>query len=252
MRTKQILALLIASIAPIALNTEAVGREDELQRGFSDVVRPFLEGHCLECHGKEEPEAKLDLSGFRSARDAAQGFATWKHVVERLKAGEMPPEDASQPTPKARQAVLRWSQDLRDYEAERNAGDPGPVLARRLNAAEYNYTIRDLTGADIRPASQFPVDPANEAGFDNSGESLAMTPGLLTKYLDAARVVSDHLVLKPDGLAFAPHPVIVDTDRDKPPEHCTGQRERRDEERKHQLHLRRITYDRHPPAAIHR
>ena len=120
--------------------------------------------------------------------------------MERLKAGEMPPEDASsQPTVTARQAVLQWSKTLRDFEAERNAGDPGPVLARRLSAAEYDYTIRDLTGADIGPARQFPVDPANEAGFDNSGESLAMTPGLLTKYLDAARVVSDHLVLKPDG-----------------------------------------------------
>jgi hypothetical protein len=69
--------------------------------------------------------------------------------------------------------------------------------------AEYNYTIRDLTGVDIRPAQEFPVDPANEAGFDNSGESLAMSPALLRKYLDAARGVSEHVVLKPDGFVFA-------------------------------------------------
>ncbi len=42
-----------------------------------------------------------------------------------------------------------------------------------------------------------------------------MTPGLLKKYLAAAREAADHLVLKPDGLAFAPHPVVADTDRDK-------------------------------------
>ena len=83
---------------------------------------------------------------------------------------------------------------------------PGPVLARRLSNAEYDYTIRDLTGVDIRPTREFPVDPANEAGFDNSGESLAMSPALLKKYLAAARLVADHLVLKPDGFAFAPHP----------------------------------------------
>ena len=119
----------------------------------------------------------------------------------------MPPEDAPrQPEADERAAVVAWIRDLRDREAQRNAGDPGTVLARRLSNAEFDYTIRDLTGVDIRPTREFPVDPANEAGFDNSGESLAMSPALLKKYLAAARLVADHVVLKPDGLAFAPHP----------------------------------------------
>ncbi|HZO55146.1 MAG TPA: DUF1587 domain-containing protein [Bryobacteraceae bacterium] len=40
---------------------------------------------------------------------------------------------------------------MREREARRNAGDPGLVLTRRLSNAEYNYTIRDLTGVDIQP-----------------------------------------------------------------------------------------------------
>src|SRR5262249_36299508 len=71
------------------------------------------------------------------------------------------------------------------------------------------------TSVDIRPTREFPVDPANEAGFDNSAESLAMSPALLTKYLQAARTVAERLVLKPGGLDFAPHPVLADSDRDK-------------------------------------
>jgi hypothetical protein len=59
------------------------------------------------------------------------------------------------------------------------------------------------------------VDPANTAGFDNSGESLTMSPALLNKYLQAAREVGDHLVLKPDGFDFSPHPMLVETDREK-------------------------------------
>ena len=104
---------------------------------------------------------------------------------------------------------------VRKDEARKNAGDPGQVLPRRLSIAEYNYTIRDLTGADIRPAREFPVDPANPAGFDNSGESLAMSPALMTKYLQAPREVANHLVFKPQGMAFAPCPMLVETDRDK-------------------------------------
>ena len=89
------------------------------------------------------------------------------------------------------------------------------MLARRLSNAEYNNTIRDLTGVDIQPAREFPVDPANTEGFDNSGESLVMSPGLFNKYLQAARQVSEHLVLKPDGFDFAPYPMLSSTDRDR-------------------------------------
>ena len=64
-------------------------------------------------------------------------------------------------------------------------------------------------------ARQFPVDPANQAGFDNSGESLTMSPALLNKYLKAAREVADHVVLTPDGIDFAPYPMLVETDREK-------------------------------------
>ena len=89
------------------------------------------------------------------------------------------------------------------------------MLARRLSHAEYNYTIHDLTGVDISPTRTFPVDPANEAGFDNSGETLAISPALLTKYIDAARTVADHIVLQPHGFSFAPHEAVTEPDRDR-------------------------------------
>ena len=128
----------------------------------------------------------------------------------------MPPAKAKKhPTDEARRAIIDWIQAIRKLEAKRNAGDPGRVPARRLSNAEYDHTIRDLTGVDLRPTREFPVDPANEAGFDNSAESLAMSPSLVKKYLEAARFVADHVVLKPGGFAFAPFPMVADTDRDK-------------------------------------
>ncbi len=197
---------------PIAWGTEG----EVLRQQFVESVQPFLRTHCIGCHGQEEPEAKLDLTIYSSTDHVARAHQTWESVLERLEANEMPPQDAkTQPSPAQRMAVIEWIRALRKYEAERNAGDPGPVLVRRLSNAEYNYTIRDLTQVDIRPTATFPVDPANEAGFDNSGESLAMSPALLNKYLDAARLVAEHLLLTPTGVAFAPHPVVTDTDRDK-------------------------------------
>src|SRR5690606_11593582 len=146
---------------------------------------------------------KLDLAPFDSVAKVTAGHQVWEIVLERLEAAEMPPEDARpQPTADERKAVAAWIRAVRKREADRNAGDPGVVLARRLSNAEYNYTLRDLLGVDLRPTREFPVDPANEAGFDNSGESLAMSPALLNKYVAAAREVADHLVLKPEGFDF--------------------------------------------------
>ncbi|HEY2761478.1 MAG TPA: DUF1587 domain-containing protein, partial [Pirellulales bacterium] len=190
--------------------------DQSLARDFAKTVRPFLEANCYSCHSGKQPKAKLELSSFQSLTDVEGAERAWGTVLERLEAKEMPPDDAKvQPAAEDRQAVVDWIHALRNQLAKRDAGDPGPVLARRLSNAEYDYSICDLTGVDIRPTQEFPVDPANEAGFDNSGESLTMSPALLKKYLEAARHVSEYVVLKPNGLTFAPHPVVADTDRDK-------------------------------------
>jgi hypothetical protein len=192
---------------------ESVGAHD---LRFTKSVQPFLESYCISCHGPKKPKAALDLSRDLSVNAIALNAAQWEIVLERLQKHEMPPEKAKrQPKPDERAAVIAWIRDLLDQEAHHNSQDPGTVLARRLSNAEFDYTIRDLTGVDIRPTREFPVDPANEAGFDNSGESLAMSPALVKKYLAAGRLVADHVVLKPKGFVFAPHPVVTDTDRDK-------------------------------------
>jgi mono/diheme cytochrome c family protein len=182
---------------------------------FAARVRPFLERYCFSCHGTGKPEAGLDLRRAASATGIADRARPWDLILERLQADEMPPADAARrPGRDERAAVVAWLREQHDRRARQHVGDPGTVLARRLSNAELDDTVRDLTGVDMRPTREFPVDPANEAGFDNSGESLAMSPALLKKYLAAARQVTDHVVLKPEGFVFAPHPAVTDTDRD--------------------------------------
>ena len=205
-------------LATTAVLGVARGQDDgrgRLESQFTRIVRPFLATYCISCHGQQRPAAQMDLSGFTTMAALMQDGRRWSQMLERLEAQEMPPKGARHPLPKERRAALDWFHAVREHETRRNAGDPGVVLARRLSNAEYNYTIRDLTGVDIRPAREFPVDPANTAGFDNSGETLTMSPTLLKKYLAAAREVASHMYLKEDGFAFAPHPMLVETDRDK-------------------------------------
>jgi mono/diheme cytochrome c family protein len=213
---------LIVTAAAFALGVRAdrpVGdpaAAGQLERTFRETVQPFVQTYCVSCHGWEKPKGELDLTPYGTWQSVAKDYPRWAIVLEQIESGDMPPAKAKeQPTAEVRGQVARWIRGVRDYEAQRTAGDPGPVLARRLSNAEYDHTVRDLTGVDLRPTKAFPVDPANEAGFDNSGESLTMSPALVKKYLEAARRVADHAVLTPTGLEFAPHPVTTDTDRDK-------------------------------------
>ncbi len=194
----------------------AVEKPKRLPSRFLREVQPFLKTFCVGCHGGQKPKANLNLQKWMNARSVAADALRLELVLEKLVDKTMPPKESRRnPSGKQREAVVQWIRELQRDEADRNSGDPGPVLARRLSNSEYDYTIRDLTGVDIRPTREFPLDPANESGFDNSGETLAMTPALLNKYLAAARHVADHLVLNHQGISFAPHPVVTDTDRDK-------------------------------------
>jgi hypothetical protein len=186
-----------------------------LERTFTETVRPFLTSYCIGCHTGEHAPAQLDLHKYLDVQSVAADIDRWGTIFTRLSSGTMPPKSVKQPDDAARRQITDWISAFRQQEARKHSGDPGTVLAHRLSNSEYNYTIRDLTGADIRPAREFPVDPANPAGFDNSGESLAMSPALMNKYLQAAREVADHMVLTPGGIAFAPHPALAETDRDK-------------------------------------
>lgn len=210
-----IIRLLLLTAISLPWMLGAAPAKPDLERSFTQTVKPFLNTYCIGCHGGATPAAQFDLKPYTSAAAVVKDYAHWNTVLDKLAAKEMPPKALPQPTAAARQSVIDWIQTMRRAEAQKNAGDPGVVLARRLSNAEYNYTIRDLTGVDLKPTREFPVDPANTAGFDNTGESLTMSPALMNKYLQAAREVANHMVLTPDGFTFAPHPMLVETDRER-------------------------------------
>ena len=199
-----------------ATTAPAAPTKAELEQQFQKTVRPFLATYCTPCHGKNKPQAQLDFTTYSDVASVLKDYPHWALTQERMTHNEMPPASfTKKPSAQQRAAVIAWIKAVRQYEALRNAGDPGPVLARRLSNAEYDYTIRDLTGQDLKLAHSFPVDPANQEGFDNSGESLTFSPSLLKKYYQAAKEIADHAAFTSTGIAFAAHPVLSEPDREK-------------------------------------
>lgn len=177
---------------------QVVGREfsrasspasNAAEPSFETLVRPFLAEHCYACHGNEKQKRELNLESFTTAASLVEHGERWETVVERLRAGEMPPDDEPQPDEARRQAVATWiARELARIDRT-TPPDPGRVTTRRLNRAEYNNTVRDLLGVDLRPADDFPQDDSGY-GFDNIGDVLSLSPALMERYVSAAERVS--------------------------------------------------------------
>ncbi|MCA8996115.1 MAG: DUF1592 domain-containing protein [Planctomycetaceae bacterium] len=176
---------------------------DKLEGRFETQVLPLLRKHCLDCHSTEAKEGELDLQRFAGFADIRRDPAPWQRVEQMIREGEMPPEDSPPLSDEERDALLKWVREYLHAEARANAGDPGPVVLRRLTNSEYRYTVHDLTGIDLNPTRDFPVDGAAGEGFTNVGSAMAMSPTMVTKYLDAARQVASHAVLVPEGIRFS-------------------------------------------------
>lgn len=173
---------------------------------FLKDVRPVLAEFCITCHSTEKQKGDLDLERFTSTEQVQRDPIVWQHALEQIRDSEMPPKDKPQPSAEQLKELTLWMQETLDSIAIASAGDPGPVVLRRLSNMEYTYTLRDLSGIEsLDPAKEFPIDGAAGEGFTNAGAALVMSPSLLTKYLDAAKDIANHAMLTPNGLRFSPN-----------------------------------------------
>ncbi|MBX9579907.1 MAG: DUF1592 domain-containing protein [Gemmataceae bacterium] len=166
------------------------------QDEFVQKIVPFVNKYCMPCHNLDKAAGGLSLDGFQSTDHARKDRKTWGNVAHALAAGEMPPKKKAQPTKEEKAAVIDWVENALtrvDCGAQK---DPGRVTLRRLNRPEYNNTVRDLCGVDLKPADDFPADDVGY-GFDNIGDVLSLQPVLLEKYLAAADKVLAAALTRP-------------------------------------------------------
>ena len=184
----------LASVNPCLLADE--------KGSYGDLVLPFFEKHCSECHLGERSEGnfRLDKSIPFDFKDAAVR-RTWAEVVNVLNSHSMPPEENPKPEIEKVAAVVDWITEQigqAELQLRENA-----VVMRRLNRIEYKNTIRDLVGIDF-DISGFPQDPPAN-GFDNVGSALSLSPMQLELYLDAARQIMDLAIVdgpKPESIRW--------------------------------------------------
>ncbi|MCA9139576.1 MAG: DUF1592 domain-containing protein [Planctomycetales bacterium] len=158
---------------------------------------PLMQTFCADCHNADVQEGGLDLTPFETLSDLSSTEV--KRVLEMVRFGAMPPEGADAPKVEQRKLLVASLEETMYSSTCDLTPRAGNVTVRRLNRSEYNNTIRDLFGMDLRPADQFPSDEVG-AGFDNNGDVLSLSPMLIEKYIQAAEEVSKRVVIDPVDL----------------------------------------------------
>lgn len=138
----------------------------------------FLSKHCFECHSGDKPEAGLNLEKLDSALQEPGNFEKWERIYDRIATGEMPPQ--ADPMIAVSPFVTHLKSQLIDAHAARK----GTVL-RRLNRQEYQNTINDLLGINLKLVERLPPDTKSQE-FSNIGESLSISMVQMQQYIDCA------------------------------------------------------------------
>ena len=149
--------------------------------------RAVLDRYCVSCHNSRLKTAGLMLDTL-DAEQVAPHAEIWEKVVKKLHTRAMPPAGRPRPDNATYDGLIDALETALDREAA-VAPNPGRPAIHRLNRAEYANVIRDLLALEIDAALLLPADDSGY-GFDNVADALTVSPGLLERYLLAAKKIS--------------------------------------------------------------
>jgi len=97
-------------------------------------ITALLEKHCLDCHGKDSPEADFSLAGIAHFSDREADV--WTKVRTKVQLGEMPPEEMPRPSAQEQLLLIDWIAG----ELKRS----GAVVEDKLSLPNYgNYVSHE-------------------------------------------------------------------------------------------------------------
>ena len=149
--------------------------------------RAVLDRYCVTCHNGRLRTGNLALDDVDTGRVGADA-EVWEKVLRKLRTRAMPPPRRPRPDAGTYGAFAAWLEAALDRAAAERP-NPGRPTIHRLNRLEYANAVRDLLDLEIDAAALLPGDDL-AYGFDNNADILTVAPGLLERYLSAARRIS--------------------------------------------------------------
>lgn len=146
----------------------------------------FAEKYCAKCHNDIDQEAGFDITSLSYTPNDRANFQQWVKVHDRLEAHEMPPQGKKQPPTAELEAFLQTLRSTLITDEQQILAREGRATRRRLNAYEYENTLRDLLSAPwLQVKGQFPED-GEAFRFNKVGEALDVSHVHMARYIAAA------------------------------------------------------------------
>jgi hypothetical protein len=153
----------------------------------NDQLTAVIQRTCTGCHNDALLTASLSLQAFDVAK-APERPELVEKMIRKLRAQMMPPPGMPRPAGDTMTVLVETLEQLLDDAAATNP-NPGDRPFQRLNQSEYEQSIKDLLGLEIDAGQYLPLD-TKSANFDNIADVQALSPTLLSSYLNAAAEVS--------------------------------------------------------------
>ncbi len=175
--------MLCAGLFATVGTVQIVGQEARTPADY----RAVLDRYCVGCHNDRLRTGNLSLDSIDS-EDLSRDASIWEKVLQKMQTQSMPPPGRPRPEAETYDAFSVWAQTELDNVAAR-APNPGRPTMHRLNRLEYANAIRDVLGLEIESDVLLPADDL-AFGFDNNADILTVAPGMMGRYLSAARKIS--------------------------------------------------------------
>jgi mono/diheme cytochrome c family protein len=159
------------------------------QPGLADpaTYRAVLDRYCVACHNERLQRGALALDAVPTDEIGTHA-ELWEKVLQKLQTQSMPPPGRPRPDEADYGRFASWLESELD-QAATVALNPGRPTIHRLNRLEYTNAVRDLLGLEVDGETLLPGDDL-AYGFDNNADILSIAPGLLERYISAARAIS--------------------------------------------------------------
>ncbi|MEO8049087.1 MAG: DUF1592 domain-containing protein [Acidobacteriota bacterium] len=151
--------------------------------------KAFLNTYCVTCHNQKLHTAGLAFDTLDVTHPGANPDV-WERVVEKLRAGSMPPPKMPRADPATYQVIATTLENELDKAWAANP-NPGHISSvHRLNRAEYSNAIRDMFALDFDVKPLLPGDETADGSFDNFADVLSVSTTHLERYMSVARQVT--------------------------------------------------------------
>ncbi len=223
----------------IAVSTNTAHADD-----FADVLKPLFQQKCVDCHGNDEANGKVNLQQISSSKQFLLNPKLIQELIEVFDANDMPPESEPPLNESVRAKMLAA---LINSLRQATAGQTSQRLPiRRLNRFQYNNAVKDLfklnrdvfalneklmtrhtnylngksdrmpdrvnvashtlnPSPGLRDVNAFPKDLRASHGFDNQANQLTLSPLLLDAFLR----LSVSIVNSPVSSPMASIPFVI-------------------------------------------